>query len=66
MNSLKSTLTPKISTDRIETPRSHKERLVERKETKLKCIECEQEFKVKDNNFKSNNFYKETIRRTRL
>jgi hypothetical protein len=61
MNSLKSTLTPKISTDRIETPRSHKERLVERKETKLKCIECEQEFKVKDNNFKSNNFIKKQL-----
>ncbi len=31
------------------------------KENRIKCVECKQEFKVKDNEFKSNNFLKKLL-----
>ena len=63
MNQLKSMLTcstcSRIFKDPIELPCTHsscREHLVEdsvRKSNKIKCAECNQEFKVKDNEFKS-------------
>jgi hypothetical protein len=66
MNRWKSSLAcsycSKIFKDPIELPCSHNlcnEHLTEKdivKANRIKCVECKQEFKVKDNEFKSNNF----------
>jgi hypothetical protein len=68
MNNFKSTLTcsycSRIFKDPIELPCSHhlcKEHLVEKKENRIKCGECKQDFQVKDNEFKSNNFLKKLL-----
>jgi hypothetical protein len=71
MNRWKSSLTcsfcAKIFQDSIELPCSHNlcaKHLVEKdvvKQNKIKCVECKQEFKVKDNDFKSNKFVKKVL-----
>jgi hypothetical protein len=71
MNRWKSSLTcsfcAKIFQDSIELPCSHNlcaKHLVEKdvvKQNKIKCVECKQEFKAKDNEFKSNNFLKKLL-----
>jgi hypothetical protein len=68
MNKLKSNLTcsycSKLYQDLIELPCRHylyKGHLAEKsvaKQNKIKCVECKQEFEVKDNEFESNNFVK--------
>jgi hypothetical protein len=71
MNSFKSTLTCsyciKIFKDPIELPCKHnlckghlkKKSVVKR--NRIKCMECKQEFQVKDNEFKSNNTLKKQL-----
>ena len=71
MNRLKSTLTcsycSKIFKDPIELPCSHhlcKIHLTEKeivKQNRITCAECKQDFKVKDNEFKSNNLVNELL-----
>jgi hypothetical protein len=68
MNKLKSTLTcsycTKIFKNPVELPCKHnvcKEHLIEKnvqKQNKIKCVECKQEYQVKDNEFKSVEFLK--------
>ena len=71
MNKLKSTLTcsycSKLFKDPIELPCSHnlcKGHLVEKsvvQHNKIKCGDCKKDFKVKDNEFKTNNFVKKLL-----
>jgi hypothetical protein len=68
MIKLKSSLTcsycSKIYKNPIELPCSHtlcKEHLAEKNENKIKCAECKQDFEVKDNDFKPNNFAKKLL-----
>jgi hypothetical protein len=68
MNRLKSTLTcsycSKIFKDPIELPCRHnlcKEHLTGKNENRIKCVECKQDFEVKDNDFKSNAFAKKQL-----
>jgi hypothetical protein len=71
MNRWKSSLTcsycSKIFQDPIEQPCSHnlcKGHLSEKnvvKHNRIKCIKCKQDFQVKDNEFKSNNFIKKQL-----
>ena len=57
----------KIFQDPIELPCSHslcKQHLAETnvlKQKRIKCIECKQDFQVKDNDFKLNNFLKKLL-----
>jgi len=71
MNRWKSSLTcsfcSKIFQDPIELPCSHslcKQHLAETnvlKQNKIKCIECKQDFQVKDSELKLNNFLKKLL-----
>jgi hypothetical protein len=71
LKSLKSSLTcsycSQILKDSLELPCSHhlcKVHLTEKEVVKLnriKCVECKQEFKVKDNEFKPNSFVKKQL-----
>jgi hypothetical protein len=68
MNRWKSNLTcsycSKIFKDPIEMPCGHnlcKEHLTEKNENRIKCVECKQDFGIKDNDFKLNNFAKKLL-----
>jgi hypothetical protein len=71
MSNLKSNLTcsycSKLYKDPIELPCSHnlcKGHLTEKsvvKQNRIKCVECKQEFEVKDNEFESNDFVKKQL-----
>jgi hypothetical protein len=71
MNNLKSALTcsncTKIFKHPVELPCKHnvcKEHLIEKnvqKQNKIKCVECKQEYQVKDNEFKSVELFKKLL-----
>ncbi len=71
MNNFKSTLTcsycSEIFKDPIELPCSHnlcKAHLTEKdivKENKIKCVECKQDFEVKNNEFKATEILKDQL-----